>query len=119
MINEEKAIELIEGTFWKFAKTMAWNPHWYCLKENFANPDDFTSLAHFVRDNGVPIKFGKREYIIYKHGEFRYWVMDANPSDAVLINRTFMDDQKRKSVNVQEELDKNEAFKRSKRQAKK
>jgi hypothetical protein len=114
-MTQEQAQATIESTFWKFAKTMLYTPHWYCLKENFKNPEEFTELAHFVRNNGIPLRYGKREYIVYNSGDYRYWVMDNNPSDAVLINRTFIDDAKRKSINFQEEIQKNIDFLRSKK----
>lgn len=116
-MDAEKAISLIEGTFWKFAKTMAWTPHWYCLRENFESNEDFEYLWNFVRDNSQPIIFGKKTWMVCNIDEYRYWVMTDNVSEAILINRTFIDNNRRRNVNVKAEIEKNEQWKLAKNKA--
>ncbi len=115
MITEQEAIDLIEGTFWKFAKTMTWTPHWYCLRENFESNEQFESLWHYVRENSQPIQYSKKTWMVCNIGEYRYWVMTDDVTQAVLINRTFIDNEKRKAVNIEEEIEKNNAFRLAKK----
>ena len=41
MNDEEKARAFVDAQQWVFAKTMADIPHFYCLKKNSIDPEEF------------------------------------------------------------------------------
>ena len=82
----------LEAKSWRFAKTMPDNPHFYSLKKEWDNPDEFLEAVQYIRQNGVPKMFGGREYTVLYHNGFRYWTMGSPLEDTYLINRAEIDD---------------------------
>lgn len=79
---------------------MPHNPHWYTLREKWANDRDFVDAVHFIWANGVKERYppGRRgrEYIVLYLNGYRYWTMpnekcEVGPyhrsRDVILINR--------------------------------
>jgi len=59
----ERVGQILAGQKWVFARTMAYNPHWYTLRRTWAQPDDeFTLAIEVIRDLGYPQRFGKRDW---------------------------------------------------------
>jgi|TARA_B100000315_G_scaffold253183_1_gene291457 hypothetical protein len=82
----------LEAGSWTFAKTMPRNPHFWSLRKDWENPDEFLEAVRYIRENGVPKMFGGREYTVLYHNGFRYWTMDDPLEDTYLINRAEIDD---------------------------
>ncbi len=82
--DEQRAVlarlqDLLESQEWRFAKTMASNPHWYTLRNTWANDDDFIWVVEHIRALGYRAKWtspksGKSTwYIQIDLGPFFYW----------------------------------------------
>lgn len=88
----ERARQFIAGQNWIFAKTMSDIPHWYCLKRECGDPEDFLWFARLLEANSVPGTFyGKEYHYLYLDG-YRYWQMDSTPEECDLINRCVFPD---------------------------
>lgn len=85
-------LEELEAKSWHFAKTMPHNPHFYSLKKEWENPNEFLEAVQYIRENGVHKMFCGRKYTVLYHNGFRYWAMDPLAEDTVLINRAEIDD---------------------------
>jgi len=77
----------LERQFWVFAKTMPQNPHYYTRQRDWESKESFTECAHLIRKYGEKEMFRGWPYICFNFNGFKYWVMDKNPDDAVIINR--------------------------------
>ncbi len=82
----------LEAKSWRFAKTMPHNPHFYSLRKEWKTPADFSEAVQYIRENGVPKRFGGRKYTVLYHNGFRYWTMGDPLEDTYLINRAEIDD---------------------------
>ena len=79
--------EFIATHEWHFAKTMPQIPHWYCLRKDKGDIEEFTWFAKTIREHSVPGQFyGKTYYYFYLDG-YKYWWMDPTPEECDLINR--------------------------------
>lgn len=98
---EYKAVlnRFINSQNWIFAKTMADIPHWYCLKANCDNPEDWVWFVKTIEQFGVNGQFCGKTYRYLYWGEYRYWYMDPTPESCDLINRCFIPEEERKSSN--------------------
>jgi|TARA_R110000803_G_scaffold205215_1_gene271734 hypothetical protein len=85
---EVKALsKVLENHDWIFAKTMPNNPHFYTRKKDWNKPELFIKCAHKIRQHGNPEMFRGWPYVCFNYNGYKYWVMDKNPDDAVIINR--------------------------------
>jgi hypothetical protein len=87
MIDEKQVADLLRDAQYKFAKTLRHNPHFYTLRETWAEPSLFIECAQFIQKNGRPEQFGGKIYYQFYANGFKYWIMDHDPAKAVLINR--------------------------------
>lgn len=74
---ENKNIENILNTEFKFASSMPQWPHWYTVRKNWENDQDFVDAVMFIRENGYPHYFNGREYIYFTINGIDYWTMGA------------------------------------------
>jgi hypothetical protein len=84
--------EILSKQQWIFARTMPQNPHWYCLRKNFANDEDFVYCARYIRENGIKEKYNRREYTLFYMNGYKYWTMgcplhNCPKTGTILINR--------------------------------
>jgi hypothetical protein len=80
--------EFINGSRWKFAKTMASIPHEYTVKDWAPERLDlFYEAVTFIREHGYKGKFFSKTYMYYDVDERQYWTMGAPLLETVLINR--------------------------------
>lgn len=92
----------ISSVEWRFAKTMAWCPHYYNVLEwNPEKNDGFFKLVRAIFDHGYKQEwptpeemksFGDREVqtrivTYFNVDENKYWVMSDKIEDVTLINR--------------------------------
>ena len=89
----------INSQNWMFAKTMADIPHWYCLKANCDNPEDWAWFVKAIEQFGVEGQFCGKIYRYLYWGEYRYWYMDPTPESCDLINRCVIPEEERKPSN--------------------
>lgn len=86
-VNLERVRTFIKTRTWHFAHTMPKIPHWYCLKEEDTDEKEFLWFAKYIRENSLPGTFyGKTYYYFYLDG-YKYWWMEENVDDCLLVNR--------------------------------
>ena len=84
----EQVIADFEAHPWKFAKTMAFVPHFYVVRDTWKGALSFTATVQFIYDNGVPMRWGKKPPKPYLDiGEWRYFAMGWPPNETTVINR--------------------------------
>ena len=87
-MDKEKVIELLESAKYRFAKTAIRNPHWYTQIETWDKPEDFIPVAQFIRDNAKIEWFWRKKYYCFHYDGWKWWSMDDDINDTVLINKT-------------------------------
>ena len=92
-MTEEQVLDFIDGATWKFAKSMAKIPHWYCLRENAFDIEEFEAFVQHIRDHGYPENFYKRVFIYLNVGEYKYWTMGDTLANTLVINRTYIENR--------------------------
>jgi len=86
--------QTLESNKWKFASTFKYRaPHWYTLIETWDDKDHFTRIAHSVREYSSREYFWGKPFLVWNYKGMKYWVMDDDPKDAVIINKTFNSSQ--------------------------
>lgn len=75
------------GKHWIFAKTMPENPHWYTLKKQWGNDNEFIETVKVIRQYGYQEKFRHSWYTMFDINEMKYWTMGAPLDQTILINR--------------------------------
>jgi len=101
----EEAEKVVENVDWVYSKTYPRAPHEYTIFNwtNKENQKVLRKIAVHIRKNGTPILFWGKPYNNLLLGEYRYWIMEENPNETTLINRTYRDsnivDEIRKYVN--------------------
>lgn len=95
MIN--KILKNIAENDWRFAKTMPEHPHWYTLRKNWKNDQDFVDFVLFIREHGYQEVFKGTTYTLFNINGYKYWTMGCainTPSGepyTILINRAEID----------------------------
>lgn len=87
MNNIERAQRFILDNEWIFAKTMAYIPHWYCLRERYGNFAEYAWFVDYMRKNSLEGKFGNRTFQYFYLNGYKYWDMDDTVESCDLINR--------------------------------
>jgi hypothetical protein len=95
-----RVASLLAAQTWVFARTMAHNPHWYSLRKQWVDDDDFVAVVHFIRRYGFVERFPDPKtgwpYVYLDLDGFHYWTMGARcergpygdwPADEININR--------------------------------
>jgi len=88
--DEARARKFIAKHSWKFAKTMPWIPHYYVVIHTLAkeDKDEFKWFCNTIGKYGKMMAWGKKAPKPYWFiDEYKYWIMDENPENCILINR--------------------------------
>jgi len=72
-IEEFKAF--VENKTWTFAKTMAYNPHFWTVR-NSMDFNTFNSAVGFIFEHGKEVRFGSSAYITLDCGNYYYWTCE-------------------------------------------
>ena len=91
--RDERIEDAIERASYRFAKTAKNNPHWYTLRNTWADDAEFIRAVEYIRARGdVEYYYGTPYLCLHLHGMF-YWTMgyainkpDGTPY-TILINR--------------------------------
>jgi len=86
-MDAKTTAKLLDGAKYQFAKTMPETPHYYTLRQTWADQDQFKQVVQAIRDNGEAKQFGGRTYIYFYANGFQYWTMGAPLDKTILINR--------------------------------
>lgn len=87
MNDLERLEKFISDNEWIFAKTMAYIPHWYCLREKYGDKKEYAWAVNYMRKNSKEGKFGNRTFQYFYLNGYKYWDMDETVEDCDLINR--------------------------------
>lgn len=82
----EEFASLMHRAPWQFAKTMPHNPHWYTLKQKWADPVAFARAARYTVAAGSTEWFGNRQWLCAYLNGWKYWIYDSN-QESTLINK--------------------------------
>lgn len=90
--EEDRALHLLTQARWRFAKTLAYMPHYYTRRADWANQDDFVWICKYIAEHAVQDTFKLTGKYVYKYlylGEWKYWVMERDkPAEMqILINK--------------------------------
>jgi len=83
-VNIEK---ILENKDWTFAKTMPYIPHWWSRRIDWKDDSLFNQVVMYIRDKGKKQTFGKKNYIYYYAGIWKYWTMGNSLVETEIINR--------------------------------
>lgn len=87
MEDLKRVQKFIDDNEWIFAKTMAYIPHWYCLRKNYKDHEEFAWFVDYIRKNSKEGRFGNRTYQYFYLNGYKYWDMDDTVESCDLINR--------------------------------
>lgn len=85
-LTHEEVEEWCRRQRWIFAKTLADNPHHYCLKRN-TDPRLFELVVLHIREFGYPQTWWGRDYTMYEADGHHMWSMGDPTECTLLINR--------------------------------
>jgi lipocalin len=87
-MTEQEVSDFISNTTWIFAKTYAnTSPHEYCLFNKCRDKDGFNRFVANIKKNGVKERFYSTFFTYFHHGDYKYWTMEKEGEQAILINR--------------------------------
>lgn len=75
--ERQRFVEMLESKDWTFAKSMPANPHFYTLRWDWENDQDFVDTVLYIRKHGVRELFKRTYYTVFYSGEWKYWTMGA------------------------------------------
>lgn len=88
--------ELLDRQFYVFAKSMPKNPHYWTVDEantkagrpcHWESRGEFEAAVMAIREFGVAERYGRRDYICFHAGGFKWWSMGDPLPTTRLINR--------------------------------
>lgn len=90
-LTPETIDSFINSNTWTYAKTMAWCPHEYIVRDRCSDLETFVKLVKHIRKYGYQQFFYKKEMTYFKIGNMKYWSMGAPVSETTIINRAFVE----------------------------
>jgi hypothetical protein len=85
-------VDFIRGAKWQFAKTMPWHPHSYTVRRwhtERGTEETFECFVLHIREHGYEDSFGKRRFVYFDVGPFRFWSMGNPLAETTIVNRAF------------------------------
>lgn len=93
MLVDYIALDFLGNTFaekkWIFAKSMPTSPHWYTLRKEWGDDNQFNDCVTYMRHNSYVEYFHKKPFQMININGMKYWTMGAAVESTILINRTF------------------------------
>jgi len=81
--------EALEAHDYRFAKTLAHNPHYYTLRKHWDDAE-FDAAVIALRKHGIDELFYNTSYVTFYAGEWKYWTMGSPVDETILINRKYV-----------------------------
>lgn len=95
----EEAKEYIESVRWQYAKTYVTAPHEYTVLDwKPETKQQMIDFADFILANGYKEQFYSKTFSVFQIDEYKYWSMDFPTINTNLINRTFIDDERKEKI---------------------
>ena len=95
----EEAKKYIQSVRWQYAKTYVTAPHEYTVLDWYPETkQQMINFADFILANGYKEQFYSKTFTVLQIGEYKYWSMDFPTVNTNLINRTFIDDERKAKI---------------------
>lgn len=82
-------VESLESAPYRYAATMAGIPHYYTLRKQWKDEEQFLRTVAEMRQHEVVRPFYKRKQRYLDVNGFQYWTMGASHKETTLINRQY------------------------------
>lgn len=92
--EDYRARDFVAQQQWRLAKTILQIQHYYCLKGMSTDMKEFEWFVQYILDNSVPGEFNGDIYNYCYLDEWKYWIMEDDPSKCILINREVQTDNR-------------------------
>lgn len=89
-MTDDELFSFVNAHEFRFAKSMPKMPHWYVVRENCRDDQEFCRIVMHIRKHGVPKPFWKKTYIYLVIGDFEYWTMGNPLWDTTILNRAIV-----------------------------
>ena len=83
----EEVRAFIRAHEWKFASSMPKNPHWYVVREQCRDDEEFRRFVEFIRSHGYDGNFFAMKLRYLDVDGHKYWTMGYRTGATVIINR--------------------------------
>ena len=94
-----EAKQYIESVRWQYAKTYPTAPHEYTVLDwKPETKQQMIDFADFILANGYKEQFYSKTYTVLQIDEYKYWSMDFPTVNTNLINRTFVDEERKANI---------------------
>lgn len=95
----EEAKQYISSVRWQYAKTYVTAPHEYTVLDwKPETKQQMIDFADFVLTNGYKEQFYSKTFTVLQIGEYKYWTMAFPTDGTTLINRTFVDEERKAKI---------------------
>ena len=95
----EEAKQYIQSVRWQYAKTYVTAPHEYTVLDwKPETKQQMIEFADFILANGYKEQFYSKTFAVLQIDEYKYWSMDFPTVNTNLINRTFIDDERKAKI---------------------
>lgn len=92
----DEAKQYIQSVRWQYAKTYVTAPHEYTVLDwKPESKRQMIDFADFILANGYKEQFYSKTYTVLQIDDYKYWSMDFPTVNTNLINRTFIDDERK------------------------
>ena len=95
----EEAKQYIVSVRWQYAKTYVTAPHEYTVLDwKPETKEQMIDFANFIFANGYKEQFYSKTFTVLQIDEYKYWSMDFPTENTDLINRTFIDEERKAKI---------------------
>lgn len=95
----DEAKQYIQSVRWQYAKTYVTAPHEYTVVDwKPETQQQMVDFADFILANGYKEQFYSKNFTVLQIDEYKYWSMDFPTTNTNLINRTFLDDDRKAKI---------------------
>ena len=95
----DEAKQYIQSVRWQYAKTYVTAPHEYTVLDwKPETKHQMIDFADFILANGYKEQFYSKTFTVLQIDEYKYWSMDFPTENTNLINRTFVDDERKAKI---------------------
>lgn len=89
MTYEEVARALLSKEY-RYAKSMPKNPHWYSLREEWADEKQFEDVVEYIRQNGYREQFFRMAFTMFNLNGYKYWTYGDPVKETIVLNRALV-----------------------------
>ena len=95
----DEAKKYIQSVRWQYAKTYVTAPHEYTVLDwKPETKEQMIDFADLILAHGYKEQFYSKTYTVLQIDEYKYWSMDFPTVNTNLINRTFIDDERKAKI---------------------